>query len=274
MKNRICLYSPPFAWIRSYCQIIDIAAQCGLSAIECLNNLEFAVPDLEAARRLKSYADSKGIRFACFSVFIDLTGDDREMMLEALKDYAKIAAILGAPYLHHTIAPDFNDPKPHLFETYFQRGLEAVREVYDYAASLGVKAVYEDQGYVFNGVKGLSRFFREVGRDVGFVMDMGNIYQVDETTESLIEAFGARADHAHIKDVLCAAEKRPDWLETLHGNYFDCKAPGEGIIDLKQCVRQLEESGYRGYYGLEFSADPGGMEALQAHIQRIASWIE
>lgn len=274
MKDRICLYTPPFTWINSYRQFIDTAAECGLSAIECLNLFEFTTPDPEAARQIKAYADSKGIRIVCFSVFIDLTGEDAEEKLLQLKGYAQVAAILGSPYLHHTICPEYNTPNPQMFETFFERGVAAVRESYDYAGSLGVKTVYEDQGYVFNGVQGFDRFLREVDRNVGVVMDMGNIYQVDESPEAFVAAFAHRAEHAHIKDVAYSQNKEADWYQTLKGNFFACKCPGEGIVDLQKCITLLEKTGYTGYYGLEFAIDSGDVQELKNYIDQAASWLK
>ncbi len=273
MKDRICLYTPPFRWMDSYRQIIDYAAECGLCAIEGFNNFEFERPDLEKARRIAEYAASKGIRFSCFSVYADLTGDDREAQIEMLKGYAHVAAAVGSPYLHHTIAPDHVTPRRDMLSVFYERGIAAVREVYDYARELGVRTIFEDQGYVFNGVEGFGKFLREVDRDVGVVIDTGNIFQVDEQPEAFIQAFSHRVCHAHIKNVACSENAAPGWLETLGGNYFDCRRL-DGVVNLQHCVELLESTGYQGFYALEFSAGDGGKTAMNDYIDQAASWLK
>lgn len=273
MKDRICLYTTPFPWINSYRQIIDRAVECGMSAIEGFNNFEFETPDLDNARSIAEYAADKGIRFACFSVYVDLTGDDRETQIEMLKGYAQVAAVVGSPYLHHTIAPDHITPRRDMLSVFYDRGITAVREVYDYARELGVRTIFEDQGYVFNGVDGFGKFLREVDRDVGVVIDTGNIFQVDEQPEEFIKAFADKVCHAHLKNVACSETYTPGWLETLGGNYFDCRRL-DGVVNLQHCVELLESTGYRGFYALEFSAGSGGKNAMNEYINQVASWMK
>ena len=76
MNDKIIFYSKPFPSVKSYKQMIDCAAEYGILAVECLNKFEFETPDISVAKELKSYADGKGIKFACFSLYVDLTSDD------------------------------------------------------------------------------------------------------------------------------------------------------------------------------------------------------
>ena len=274
MSDRICLYTPPFDWIESYRQVIDLAVDNGMSVIEGFNCFEFSQPDLAKAREIRAYADRKGVRFACLSVYADVSGENAEQEVQKVKAYAQIASILGSPYLHHTIAPEHNTPDHGSLETFYQKGLHSVREIYDYAETQGVKTVYEDQGYVFNGVDGFGRFLRDVNRDVAVVMDLGNIFQTDESPEAFIETFASKIVHTHIKDVSYSREYREGWYQTLHGNYFTCNRPGDGIIDIPHCIRLLEAAGYTGCYGLEFSAGPGGDASMKAYIEQAKAWLK
>ena len=61
-------------------------------------------------------------------------------MLEKLKGYAQVAAILGSPYLHHTIANDFLNPDnvtPYKDE-FFKRGIELLKKS-GFAGYYGIK---------------------------------------------------------------------------------------------------------------------------------------
>ena len=205
--SKFCLYMPPLSTLSTYKEMVDYAAAHNISNLEILNILDLSTPDLQVAKELKAYADSKGISFPCVSVGMNLVEDDRREAIETLKKYADIAKLLGSPYLHHTIALNFSDPAyiAENFETFYQRGLEAVREVFDYAATLGIRTIYEDQGFLFNGRKNFGRFLAEVDRNVGVVADFGNIQFADEDVEDFIPAFADRIVHVHAKDYIVTA---------------------------------------------------------------------
>ena len=131
--KQFCLYMPPLSTITSYKEMVDYAAEHNITHLETLNILDLSKPDLQAAKELKAYTDSKGISFPCVSVGINLVDEDHKEALETLKGYAQVAKILGSPYLHHTIALNFSQPEyiAANFDLFYQRGLEAVREIYD-----------------------------------------------------------------------------------------------------------------------------------------------
>lgn len=277
MKSRICLYSNPFPYVNSYYKMIDTAVEFGLNAVEAFSGDEFAIPDEEVAKKLRAYADERNVIFPCFSSYANLVGEDARAVIERMKGFARIAAILGSPYLHHTIAPNFSSATEGLQdpEGRFQRGVEAVREIYDYAQTLGVKAIYEDQGFVFNGVAGFDRFLREVDRDVGVVIDFGNIYQGDDSIDDFVTAFVDRAVHAHLKDAIYdVPESTPGAIPTRGGKNIFLGRIGEGKVDFAKNIRAMENAGYTGYYGLEFNAGPGGKQAWSDYIAQVNKWIE
>ena len=253
MKSKIAFYTPPLPGMQSYRETIDAAAEYGLTAVEGLNAFEFATPDLDVAREMRAYADSKNIKFSCFSVFCTLVGEDADEVIETVKAYADVAAILGSPYLHHTIVCEYLNPDailPHK-EEYFQKGIRAVREIYDYAKERGVKTIYEDQGYLFNGVENFGRFLKEVDRDVGVVADFGNIAQAGEDIIPFLKAFMPHICHVHIKDVLMKPENEGPALKTLDDRYMYEVKLGTGEVPMSEAVALLDNAGYRGCYALE-----------------------
>lgn len=257
-----CLYAPPVSSISTYKEMVDYAVAHGIRKLETLNILDLSVPDLEVAKELKAYADSKGITFPCVSVGISLVDDDRKAAVETVKRYADVAKILESPYLHHTIALNFSDPQyiAENAELFYSRGLEAVREVFDYAASIGIRTIYEDQGFLFNGCKTFARFLEEVDRNVGVVADFGNIQFVDEQVEAFIPQFADRIVHVHAKDYLVtpgssrAAE--PGEYTSKGGNYLKGCLIGEGSVHTDAAFRALQAIGYHDCVSLE--GDPIG----------------
>lgn len=261
-NNRFCLYMPPLTAIRSYKEMVDYAVAHGINKLEILNLLDMSTPDLEKARELKAYADEKGIAFPCVSVGLSLVDEDRREAIEMVKQYAQIAKILGSPYLHHTIALNFSEPQKIAdnFELFYTRGLEAVREIFDYAATLGIRTIYEDQGFLFNGCKTFARFLSEVDRNVGVVADFGNIQFVDEHVEGFISQFADRIVHVHVKDYIVtdgSSRAMEDGEYTSKGgNYLKPCLVGEGSVHTDAAFAALRAMGYHGYIALE--GDPLG----------------
>jgi sugar phosphate isomerase/epimerase len=251
---------PPISTIRSYKEMVDYAASHNIRYLETLNILDLSTPDLQVARELKAYADSKGISFPCVSVGINLV--EEAQGVELLKQYAQVAQILGSPYLHHTIALNFSEPQKIAdnFELFYSRGLEAVREIFDYAATLGIRTIYEDQGFLFNGCKNFARFLAEVDRNVGVVADFGNIQFVDENVEDFIPRFADRIVHVHVKDYMVtngSSRAVEDGEYTSKGgNYLKPCLVGEGSVHTDAAFEALRAMGYCGSVALE--GDPLG----------------
>lgn len=275
-----CLYMPPLTTIGSYREMVDYAAAHSIRYLETLNILDLSTPDLQVARDLKAYADSKGISFPCVSVGLSLVDDDREEAIETVKRYADIAKILGSPYLHHTIALNFSEPQKiaNNFEVYYQRGIAAVREIFDYAATLGIRTIYEDQGFLFNGCKNFSRFLQEVDRNVGVVADFGNIQFVDEHVEAFISKFSDRIVHVHAKDYIVtdgtSREIRSGEYTSKGGNYLQGCLIGEGSVHTEDAFKALQAIGYKGFVALE--GDPIGPDeeaSFRENLEIVTGYI-
>lgn len=280
-KHKFCLYMPPISAITSYKEMVDYAYDHGIRNLETLNILDLSTPDLQVARDLKAYADDKGITFPCVSVGISLVDDDRETAIETAKRYADIARILGSPYLHHTIALNFSEPEKiaENFELYYSRGLEAVQKIFDYAAGIGIRTIYEDQGFVFNGRKIFSRFLKDVDRNVGVVADFGNIQFADEDVEDFIPAFADRIVHVHVKDYLVtpggSRGALPGEYTSKGGNYLRGCLIGEGSVNTDAAFRALQAMGYKGFVALE--GDPIGPDeeaSFQKNLETVTRYME
>jgi sugar phosphate isomerase/epimerase len=85
MEERISFYMPPFTNVTSFFEMVDLAHKYGIKNLETLNILDFQEPDLELAKKLREYADSKGIKFCCVSVGVDLVGENGKENIEKLK---------------------------------------------------------------------------------------------------------------------------------------------------------------------------------------------
>jgi len=273
--SKLCFYTPPFPHVKSYYDMIDTSVQYGFDSLEGFCCFEFATPDVEAAKRIKEYADSKNIKFSCFSVFTHFAAGEEN--IKKLKGYADVAKILGSPYLHHTIVGEFADSSKVLpnKDELFESGVEAVREVYDYAESIGVKTIFEEQGYIFNGVKGFGEFIDAVQRDIGVVADFGNIYESGDDLLDFLKAYAPKVAHAHLKDVyLKEANADGTGLDSLSGKYMYEAPVGKGVVNFKEAIKILKDSGYNGYYGLEFSSKDDNSTEMSDHIKYLESLLQ
>lgn len=277
MNKRIAFYARPFPRVKSWYDMIDEAAERGMTAIEGFTNMELTEPDLEAAKKLRAYADEKGIRFCCLSCYCNFALENTEDQIQRMMDFIDVAAILGSPYFHHTLVAGYPTPDYVLanWDALFENTLAAIRRLYDYGQTKNVRLIYEDQGYMFNGVVNYGKFLDSVGRDVGVLLDMGNNYNVDEALDGFLEAYLPRVCHVHIKDVLYGPtpEGMPDNLYTLKGNYFWPVAMGEGIMDHKRYVTRLEEAGYTGFYALEYGAPTDDSPLMEQTAETLSGWL-
>ena len=264
MHPKITLYARPRANMTSWLEMVDYCAEKGIQNLETLSVFELSSPDVEFAKKLKAYADEKGIKIVCVSVGGELVGEDEKNRVARMKGYADVAMVLGSPYLHHTIVFNFWDPDTILAskEDLFARGIACAREVFDYAKGLGIQAICEEQGYIFNSIQGYGRFLETVERPYGTVADFGNIRQAEEHIEDFIAAYAPYVRHAHLKDVtIISKEDRPigkNEFYTVNKNYMAGAVWGQGDVNMEAGVKALQKAGYTGYYAIE--SDPSTEE--------------
>lgn len=261
MHAKLSLYNPPKRSIVSYREMIDTAASLGLSYVEGFSNLEFSDPDLDAARAVRAYADEKGIRFSCLSVFADLVGEERERFESRLFEYARVAEILGSAFLHHTIAPRFllSEASEAECARAFETGVFSVRRVFDFARECGVRTVFENQAFLFNGRERYGAFLSAVEREVGVVADFGNIFQADERITAFLQAFSSRVVHVHLKDMKTVGTRERSLL-TLGGSFVQECDLGTGEVDFFSALAVLKQSGYDGLFSVERHAYDADVE--------------
>ena len=123
-----------------------------------------------------------------------------------------------------------------------------------YAAALGIRCLYEDQGLYFNGVDGFGAFYKAVKAQepsVGICGDIGNTLFVNEDPVAFFREFASEFCHVHLKDyVPCNADDEGANV-TQDGSYVKESVIGEGIIDTLSCLDALKSCGYTGAIALE-----------------------
>jgi len=173
---------------------------------------------------------------------------------------------MNIPLLHHTIYPPLkpNDARPA--EALAEEAASAAREVYDFAESIGVRCVYEDQGLAFNGFDGFGTFYDALRRPAGVVLDLGNVAFVGEKPAPFAEKYIDRIVHVHVKDYFINRDVRAHY-ELADGTKIAPAPLGEGDMQLAEALRILKKHGYSGWFMLENDAGMGRAGQLDdAHV--------
>ena len=251
----------------------EFAKAQGFSSVELLEfptqKREIVISDDEKAKALKAALDEKGLSTACYSIGINIFEQNYEICGKSAEDIlkrcAENAAILGCPYLHHTLTIGLKTlpfDAPMTFEGIFNELCDRAERIAKYASSLGVTVIYEPQGPFVNGVKNFGIFFDEMKRrgcDVKICGDIGNCLFVDEAPELFFKKFAKDIVHVHLKDyIINRQDEMPEllWDKSKGGNMLAETEIGTGIIDFDICMQALKEAGYHGSFALESVLKP------------------
>ena len=234
----------------------------GFNGVEFLAGYPATLPtfsDLKGAERTAAVLQRYGLSTACFSAGVSLYGPNAMAVEEALCHYAEIAAILGSPFLHHTVClPLTLPPNAPSYEAVLSATIDAVERIADHAAAHGVTCLYEPQGMYFNGIEGLNGLLtamKQRGKSIGVCGDVGNPLYVDADPAAIFERFAEDIRHVHIKNYFIK-ENTPGeagYKPTRGGRFIKICELGEGDIDLLACFRALRKVNYNGAYAFELS---------------------
>lgn len=245
--NRIGLFSLPRAGMRGL-EGVEYARSLGVRLYEPLAVEGY--PTEDDALRLRDRAAELGMTMPCLSTAADLNGADRREQAAELKRLARMAAKMNIPLLHHTLLPELDCEKPRLpFGEVLERVLPLAREVFDEAAALGVRCVYEGQGLYFNGCERFGEFLDRLERPAGVVLDTGNVCFAGEDAARFAEVFADRIAHVHVKDFAFSDEGGEYRL--AGGRWASPAVLGEGDLPVAECMAILRRIGYKGSVMLE-----------------------
>ncbi|MGA5556848.1 sugar phosphate isomerase/epimerase family protein [Streptomyces lavendulocolor] len=164
------------------------------------------------------------------------TGLDGE--LAVLERSAEVAALFGCDRLRVMSYP--NDGRPE--GAWREEALRRMRVLTREAERLGVTLLHENcQGWAGQGAEETLRMLEEVDSPrLRLLFDTGNGLAYGYDPVEFLGRVLPWVDHVHIKDGVVRADGTAEFT-----------MPGEGTARLTECVRLLEEHGYRGDYSLE-----------------------
>jgi inosose dehydratase len=181
--------------------------------------------------------------------------------IERVKKHVDIANELGVKTMRHDVAfRPKEECTERQYEEDFEKLVNAVRLVADYAAQYGITTSIENHGFYIQSSDRVQRLINAVDRpNYKTTLDIGNFMCVDEDSVAAVKKNLPYASIVHLKDFyLRPGYKNPGegWFQTLSGNYLRGAIVGQGDIDMPEVIRLVKASGYDGYISIEFE----GME--------------
>ena len=192
---------------------------------------EFSANKIEATKKkLKSLS----LAIPCLTSACDLNNENDT---KAAKEYVDTAGALGVPYVR-LLGDSTPDPSG---DVNLKAITNNIAEIADYAKAKGVTPLIETNGF-FAKTRILSALLGDIGNNnIGVLYDIHHPYRFfGESPAYTIKNIGVYIKHVHIKD------------SVMEGKKVSYRMLGEGTIPVKEAVRALKDSGYRGFYSLEW----------------------
>lgn len=246
------------------------AAALGFEAVEVISDRRDALPTPAQVRAARARFDAYGLPVVCYSAVADLSAGD-PAAVEKLKRHAEYAAILGSPYLHHTLLPALSRrADAPAYGEVLPRVLEGAAQVASHAAALGVICLYEPQGMYFNGTAGLGTFFAALRKqcpDVGICADAGNPLFVHADSVALTRHFAPHVRHVHVKNyAFSTVEPTANERYLLASGTWLRNAPlSSGAVDMTAFLAALPQ--YSGAISLEINGTDEELAAAIAFLR-------
>lgn len=242
----------------SYKDLATKGSAKNITAIEPYPGWELSTADVEEAKKIREYCEKIGVAIPCVSSFAFVGVPEKESEVERLKKFIDVTAALGCPYFHSTIVPYIEKDQVPPVEEVYDTSIERIKILCDYASKKNVSLLYEPQGMIFNGVEGMKKLMHDLDGAAAILLDVGNVYFVDEEPYEMARELAPLIKHVHLKDYQrkeTAAECESEhFYETKGGKYLYNAKVGEGIIDFKKIFNILLDAGYDGWYSMEFGA--------------------
>ncbi len=242
-------------------EMADFAKANGFDAIEFVGLSIPAGMDLDVlsfAEYMRDYCEKIGLGISAYTVGADFLAPGN---VERLKGEVDIAAALGAPLMRHDIA--FGSPEGVSYFDLIPGFAKDINEITNYAASKGVRTCTENHGYFSQDADRVTALCKAVNNpNFGLLVDFGNFMCADEISVESVKKAAPYAIHVHAKDFKYvsreeSAEPPAGYFNTRAGNHIMGCALGDGVVNVRECVRIMKDQGYDGYVTVEFEGPFG-----------------
>ncbi|MBQ7337222.1 MAG: sugar phosphate isomerase/epimerase [Clostridia bacterium] len=249
----------------SYADICRIAKEIGFDAIEFIG-LDAKDPIAEA-KNIRAVCAELGLEISAYTIGADLMKDDFDATRAQLHRDLAIAKALGAPLMRHDVC--YSLPEGKSWQDAVAVMAPRIREITEYAESMGIRTCSENHGYIFQDSERVKALIDAVDHpNYRWLVDLGNFLCADEDPLSAVKVAAPYAIHVHAKDFLY--KLRGDcvpptgFFGTRGGNYLRGTIVGHGVVPVDACMAILKAQGYSGTLSLEFEGMEDNLPALKA----------
>ena len=232
---------------RDIYEVIDLFKKIGYDGIEVrvADNGQInseTLTDAEA-RNILAAAKKQDMEFACLtSYYADFVDPEkRDETIAKLKRVAEIAALLECPLIRSYGGVEPFSKQGTWFSDVWTRSVAGIREVAEYAGSLGVGIAIETHiGSLTMSVRDTARVIQDVGMsNVGMLFDYAWVEVAGvETGAAAVRAASPYLKHVHVKD----------WtLESRTPLKKKSALMGEGTVNWIPVLQELKRTGFSGY---------------------------
>jgi len=235
---------------------------------------------------LKSLLQHYNLQFV--SRFVVLHGartEDADQSLKRLREHVQflvqmgasiVVAIEGTGSVHWDITGDRKDVVPWS-DTEWARVVTHLQRAGEVCREHGLYLSYHPHlGTNVETPEAIRRVLDNTHKDLVFLtLDTGHIYAGGGDSAALVNDFGKRVRHVHLKDVRSAVLKRYreesiGFLQAVREGIFT--VPGDGVIDFGPIIDALRQKQYEGWCVVEAEQDPQVAEPVQ-YMQRALAYL-
>jgi len=238
-----------------YFEFAELAASLGLGAIEATS---YYMPETTSAwlSKFKNHCTRLGLDISGTAVANDFCLPDeskRQADIKKVKQWLDISGFLGAKALRVFAG---NKPKEETEETARKRCIDALQEVSEYAAKVGVFVAVENHGGITATPDQLLAIVKNVNHEwFGVNLDTHNFRTADPYGD--VAKLTPYAVNVQMKtEMKFASEKQKQ------------------EADLPRLFDILKSAGYRGYVALEYEAAEDPKTAVPRYVKRMQEIIK
>ncbi|MBQ0092041.1 MAG: sugar phosphate isomerase/epimerase [Clostridiales bacterium] len=262
----------------TYPEVLEKTKALGCSGVEFVVN--DTAPDgsdlAEFWLKLAEQAKKLELEVPIYTTGANFFQKDPEKEVERVKKHVDLAAACGIKLMRHDVMASFYEgyEGPKTFAAVLPVVAPAIREVAEYAASKGVMTCSENHGRIVQDSERMLAVFAAVNHpNYRYLCDIGNFGGVDEDCAIAVSKLLPLIEHVHVKDAFWRSGMLPNpgrgWNKTRAGNYRRATIFGQGDAPTYQCVRTILESGYKGYFSLEFEGIEDTLLAIEISMENL-----
>ncbi|MFC4778770.1 sugar phosphate isomerase/epimerase family protein [Paenibacillus sp. GCM10023252] len=229
-------------------EMIAIAKSSGYSGIELRVGEAWAIStEMTALKQSEAYQmlHEAGVTVTNLGSSVCFTGSDAdEQQLELFKKTVRLAAVLRTKAIRVFLGY-FNQRRDIIMpEVPFHVVSARIKQACQYASAYGIQVWIETHNE-YATARSLRQLLDDVEMEnCAVIYDIIHPLEEGERPEDTLALLGSDCAHVHIKDGTPSADPlQIDWTYTRLG---------EGRVPIASIVHQLEQSGYSGFYSLEW----------------------